>query len=52
MDKNKILRYIEGQLNGSDKEAFEVLIESNSELQLEVERSIQFYTLFDFLSNK
>jgi hypothetical protein len=37
MDKNKILRYIEGQLNGSDKEAFEVLIESNSELQLEVE---------------
>ena len=37
MDNNKILRYLEGQLTGQDKEAFEALIESDSELQLEVE---------------
>ena len=34
---NKILRYLEGQLTGQDKKAFEALIESSSELQLEVE---------------
>jgi len=37
MDNNKILRYLEGQLTGQDKEDCEALIESNSELQLEVE---------------
>ena len=37
MDNNKILRYLEGQLTGQDKEDFEALIESDSELQLEVE---------------
>tara|TARA_B110000014_G_C20071458_1_gene558830 strand:- start:462 stop:1055 length:594 start_codon:yes stop_codon:yes gene_type:complete len=37
MDNNKILRYVEGQLTDQDKKDFEALIESDSELQLEVE---------------
>tara|TARA_Y100001970_G_scaffold218040_1_gene267273 strand:+ start:534 stop:1127 length:594 start_codon:yes stop_codon:yes gene_type:complete len=37
MDNNKILRYLEGQLSSQDQEAFEALIESDTELQLEVE---------------
>ena len=37
MENNKILRYLEGQLSGQDKKDFEALIESNSDLQLEVE---------------
>jgi len=34
---NKILRYLEGQLTDQNKKDFETLIESSSELQLEVE---------------
>ena len=37
MDNNKILRYLEGQLIGQDKKDFETLVESDSDLQLEVE---------------
>ena len=37
MENNKILKYLEGQLSDQDKKDFEVLIESNSDLQLEVE---------------
>ena len=37
MENNKILKYLEGQLSGQDKKDFEALIESNSDLQLEVE---------------
>ena len=37
MENNKILKYLEGQLSVQDKKDFEALIESNSELQLEVE---------------
>ena len=37
MENNKILRYLEGQLSDQDKKDFEALIESNSDLQLEVE---------------
>ena len=37
MGNNKILRYLEGQLTGQSKKDFEALIESNSELQYEVE---------------
>ena len=37
MENNKILKYLEGQLSDQDKKDFEALIESNSELQLEVE---------------
>lgn len=37
MENNKILKYLEGQLSGHDKKDFEALIESNSDLQLEVE---------------
>ena len=37
MENNKILKYLEGQLSGQDKKDFETLIESNSDLQLEVE---------------
>ena len=37
MDNNKILKYLEGQLTGQDKEDFESLIESNKKLQSEVE---------------
>ena len=37
MDNNKILKYLEGQLTGQDKKDFEALIESNRELQAEVE---------------
>ena len=37
MENNKILKYLEGQLSAQDKKDFEALIESNSDLQLEVE---------------
>ena len=37
MENNKILKYLEGQLSDQDKKDFEALIESNSDLQLEVE---------------
>ena len=37
MENNKILKYLEGQLSNQDKKDFEALIESNSDLQLEVE---------------
>ena len=37
MENNKILKYLEGQLTGQIKQDFEALIESNSELQYEVE---------------
>ena len=37
MENNKILKYLEGQLSDQDKKDFEAIIESNSELQLEVE---------------
>ena len=37
MGNNKILKYLEGQLTGQDKKDFEYLIESNKELQSEVE---------------
>ena len=37
MENNKILKYLEGQLSGQEKKDFEALIESNSDLQLEVE---------------
>ena len=37
MENNKILKYLEGQLSGQDKKDFEALIESNTDLQLEVE---------------
>lgn len=37
MENNKILKYLEGQLSGQNKKDFEALIESNSDLQLEVE---------------
>ena len=37
MENNKILKYLEGQLSDKDQKDFEALIESNSDLQLEVE---------------
>ena len=37
MENNKMLRYLEGQLSAQDKKDFEALIESNSDLQLELE---------------
>lgn len=37
MKNDKILKYLEGQLSGQDMKDFEALIESNSDLQLEVE---------------
>lgn len=37
MENNKMLRYLEGQLSAQDKKDFEALIESNSNLQLELE---------------
>ena len=37
MENNKILKYLEGQLSDQDKKDFEALIESNTDLQLEVE---------------
>ena len=37
MENNKILKYLEGQLSDQDKKDFEAIIESNSDLQLEVE---------------
>ena len=37
MDNNKILKYLEGQLSAQYKKDFEALIESNTDLQLEVE---------------
>ena len=42
MENNKILRYLEGQLTGQSKKDFEALIESNSELQYEVETLANF----------
>ena len=42
MENNKILRYLEGQLTGQIKQDFEALIESNSELQYEVETLANF----------
>ena len=37
MENNKILKYLEGQLSDQDKKDFEALIESNSDLKLEVD---------------
>ena len=42
MENNKILKYLEGQLTGQIKQDFEALIESNSELQYEVETLANF----------
>lgn len=42
MENNKILRYLEGQLTGQSKQDFEALIETNSELQYEVETLANF----------
>ena len=42
MENNKILRYLEGQLTGQSKKDFEALIESNIELQYEVETLANF----------
>ena len=42
MENNKILKYLEGQLTGQIKQDFEALIESNIELQYEVETLANF----------